>query len=176
MSHLPRYLHTKGDITTTTEYLPVTEPLLQKWVENVSNTPLFEFYDVYLVGSFLQDVRTPDDVDIIVTGSLSHPNYVYVDMLEALKIARVEMGMNMDMLFCPDISFMKTPVRRDLQTLYDVYIPYNIEILIENHKLVRFRDFSRLPKLGMLTKTTFVQPSDKALERGYPEFRYKKLN
>jgi hypothetical protein len=129
-----------------------------------------------MVGSVLQDVDEPNDLDIIVTGSLSKPNYVYMDMSEALRIARVDMGINMDMLFSPDISYFHKPVLRRLQEIYEVFIPYEIEVLIENHKVSKIRDFSRLPKLGMLTQTTFVQPSDKGIERGYKKFRYEKLN
>lgn len=176
MVHNLDFYHLKGHLSVRQEYISPQMDTIYSWVKRVSKTSLFEYNDIYLCGSMLQNVNYPSDVDIIVNGGNTFPNYIFVDMLEVLDIAMNEFRLNMDMLYCPDISFMDLPVEKKYQKEYKAYTCYDYEMMWVGHTLIRNRSFRQNPKWGLLTEHQYIQPSSKSIERNYPKWEVLKLN
>ena len=176
MTLLPEYLQLKGPLQIRKKPNNPNILNLYKWYDENSHLPLFQYYDVFLVGSMLQDIDYPNDIDIIVQGSNKYPNYIYLDLVEAAKIGMIDYGLPLDILYCPDISFFNLEVIKENQREFKAYSFYDFDYIWASGQCVRTRNFSNNPKWGLLTEHKFPQPSDKGIERGYPKFNYQKLN
>lgn len=144
------------------------EPILvSSWLEKFNQHPLFKEYDVFLCGSYVQPNQTPNDLDIIVTGSFDRPELIKRYFVEVLTPAYQDFRLPVDMLFYPDVSWFKNPVHKSFQKKYECYTYYNYELWVEEGKVVKSRYFRNNKQIGGLTQHLSVQPSNKSIEKKY---------
>ncbi len=161
------YYYRKGEIMTTKELLRPNYEHLTTLGNIIQYNPLFDGFNVVGCGSLTQGVVNPPDMDILIVGALYDSSLIYRMLYEISRIGIIELGVNTDVLFTTDMSYLTTDISLQQSKSYDVYTHYNFEMEIRDNVITKFRNFNSNERVGLLTKHKAVQPSLKAIERNY---------
>ena len=166
------FYYRKGKIKTTERFIRVVPNHIPIWLEKVRNHPYFNDFECYLFGSltYMDETR---DMDIFFSGDYQ-PDKLVSLMDYSLQVSFV-MNIKSDIMFIPDYSYLKNPPSFTSNVLYDVYTTYDHEILVEDGKMVLYRDYG-VKMVDGLFRHSHQQYHKKSVERKQPLPRYKRLN
>lgn len=166
------YYYRKGKIKTTERFISVVPNLVSVWVEKMKRHPYFNEFGCYLFGSLLYQDKS-GDMDIFFTGE--YLPELLVDLMDYGQQMAYDLKIRIDIFYIPDFSYLDFPPHFSSEKPYPVYTTYDHELLIENGKVVLFRDYGVRMKDG-LYHHLHHQYHKKSVDRKAPMPRYKKLN
>jgi len=166
------YYYRKGKIKTTERFIGVVPNLVSVWLDKVRQHPYFDDFECYLFGSSLY-MDTTGDMDIFFTGEYL-PELLVGLMDYSLQMA-FDLKIKADIFYIPDYSFLDFPPHFTSEERFDVYTSYDHEMLIENGKMVLFRDYGVRMNNGLF-HSTMGQYHKKSVERKVQLPRYRRLN
>lgn len=174
-----KYFYQKGQITSSNRLSPPNPStpmeLREKLLEMKGFDGYFKDYTIYLTGSLVVGYENPKDMDIMVTGKLGDTYKVYelLNIISSISITSLQTFT--DVFYVRDISFLDLDPKTSPEVKYECLTGYSMELEIVDNQITRFRDFSQLEKVGLLTKHTLTYPSEKQIQRGYEGKKYRKI-
>ena len=166
------FYYRKGKIKTTDKFISVVPNLVSIWVDKMKQHPYFNDFECYLFGSLTYMDKT-GDMDIFFTGE--YLPELLVDLMDYGLQTAFDMKIRADIFYIPDYSYLDYPPHFTSDKLYEIYSTYDHELLVENGKMVMFRDYGVRMKDGLF-RHTHQQYHKKSVERKQPMPRYKRLN
>lgn len=158
----------KGSVWSRKRIRGSQVPDLDKVLSILVKHPLSAEYEVYLCGGIVNG-HYNSDIDVVVSGGFFDEYKLYGYFTEVTQSVLDEVGVELDILYYPDISWME-----GAEGVFRVFFAFNILVDVRGGEVFRERFYST-EKLNVLHYMDITFPTLKSKNRDYDLDKIKRV-